>query len=270
MSKPVVFVSDLGLRDEFVGVCHAVIARIAPGSTVIDISHGIAPHDVQTGGLVLAESLRFAPRDAVGLAVIDPGVGTDRLAIAVETGGGRQLVGPDNGVLSLAWRADGGARRAVTISSSDVVLQPISTVFHGRDVFAPAAAHLAAGADLSALGADVPVSDLVEARLTEPDIERGKISGEVLDVDRFGNIRLNVRPSHLAAAELQDASALHIATLGEQADAPRIRTYGSVGQGDYGVIVDAWEWLAIIRYEANAAADLGVRTGDPVWLTAAD
>ena len=269
MSKPVVFVSDLGLRDEFVGVCHAVIARIAPGSAVIDVSHGIAPHDIQRGGLVLAESLRFAPTDAVGLAVIDPGVGTDRLPIAVETAAGRQLVGPNNGVLSLAWRADGGARRAVEINAPDVVLQPISSVFHGRDVFAPAAAHLAAGADLVALGPEVAVSDLAEVRVAEPEVERGKISGEVLDVDRFGNVRLNVRPSHVAAAGLQDASVLHVATLGEEADAPRITTYGRVGVGEYGVIVDAWEWLAIIRYEANAAADLGVQSGDVVWLTAA-
>lgn len=270
MSKPVVFVSDLGLRDEFVGVCHAVIARISPGSTVIDISHGIAPHDVQAGGLVLAESLRFAPADAVGLAVIDPGVGTDRLAIAVETGSGRQLVGPDNGVLSLAWRADGGAKRAVSIIAPEIVLQPISSVFHGRDVFAPAAAHLAAGADLSALGPDVPVAELTLARLAEPDTEPGKISGEVLDVDRFGNVRLNVRPSHLRAAGLEEASVLHVATLGQEADAPRISTYGGVGVGQYGAIVDAWGWIAIIRYEANAAAELGVQSGDVVWLTAAD
>ena len=173
MSKPVVFVSDLGLRDEFVGVCHAVIAKISPGSMVIDISHGIAPHDIQAGGLMLAESLRFAPADAVGLAVIDPGVGTDRLAIAVETHAGRQLDGPDNGVLSAAWRADGGVKRAVTIDSPDVVLQPISSVFHGRDVFAPAAAHLAAGADLSALGPSVTASALTQARLAEPEVERG-------------------------------------------------------------------------------------------------
>ena len=97
MSKPVVFVSDLGLRDEFVGVCHAVIARISPGSTVIDISHGVAPHDVRAGGLILTESLRFAPADAVGLAVIDPGVGTDRLAIAVETESGRRYPVPPAG-----------------------------------------------------------------------------------------------------------------------------------------------------------------------------
>ena len=217
MSKPVVFVSDLGLRDEFVGVCHAVIARISPGSTVIDISHGVAPHDIRAGGLILSESLRFAPADAVGLAVIDPGVGTDRLAIAVETEAGRQLVGPDNGVLSLAWRADGGARRAVAISSPDVVLEPISNVFHGRDVFAPAAAHLASGSDLSGLGPPAELSDLTEVRLAEPEVERGRITGEVMDVDRFGNVRLNVRPSHLTAAALQETSVLHVATVGGEA-----------------------------------------------------
>jgi S-adenosylmethionine hydrolase len=268
LSKPVVFVSDFGLRDEFVGVCHAVIARISPGSTVIDISHGIAPHDVRAGGLVLSESLRFAPADAVGLAIIDPGVGTDRLPIAVETASGRQLVGPNNGVLSLAMRLDGGARRAVTISSPDVVLQPISSVFHGRDVFAPAAAHLAAGTELGALGPFVSLADLVEVLLAEPEVEHGRISGEVLDVDRFGNVRLNVRPSHLAEAGLQDSAVIHIATVSHEADAPRISTYGSVSPGAYGLIVDAWEWLAVIRYEENAAAELGVRPGDVVWLTA--
>ncbi len=268
LSKPVVFVSDLGLRDEFVGVCHAVIARISPGSTVIDISHGVAPHDVRAGGLILSETLRFAPADAVGLAVIDPGVGSDRLAIAVETESGRQLVGPNNGVLSLAWRADGGARRAVVISSPDVVLEPISSVFHGRDVFAPAAAHLASGTDLSALGPPAQLSELTEVRLAEPEIERGRIAGEVLDIDRFGNVRLNVRPSHLASAALEEASVLHVATVGAEVDAQRIRTYGGVEPGAYGVLVDAWNWMAVIRYEANAAAELGVQSGDVVWLTA--
>ena len=108
------------------------------------------------------------------------------------------------------------------------------------------------------------------ARLAELDAEPGKISGEVLDVDRFGNVRLNVRPSHLRAAGLEDASVLHVATLGQEADAPRIGTYGGVGVGQYGAIVDAWGWIAIIRYEANAAAELGVQSGDVVWLTAAD
>jgi S-adenosylmethionine hydrolase len=269
VSKPVVFVSDLGLRDEFVGVCHAVIARIAPDSRVIDISHGITPHDMRAGALILAECLRFAPTDAIGLAIVDPGVGTARIPIAVETAAGHHLVGPDNGVLSLSWRADGGPLRAVSITSPDVVLMPISSVFHGRDVFAPAAAHLAAGMDLDGLGPQVPVESLVELKLAEPEVERGRIVGEVLDIDRFGNVRLNIRPAHLKAAGLDDAAVLEIATTGQVARCLRVASYGQVEVGAYGILVDAWEWMAIMRYEANAAADLGVRAGDPIWLKGA-
>lgn len=268
MSKPVVFVSDLGLRDEFVGVCHAVIARVAPASLVIDISHGVAPHDIRAGALILAECLRFAPTDAVGLGVVDPGVGTARIPIAIETAAGRYLVGPDNGLLSLAWRADGGPLRAVTIASPEVTLSPISSVFHGRDVFAPAAGHLAAGMDLDALGPSVAVDTLVEVRIADPEVERGRIVGEVLDIDRFGNIRLNIRPAHMVAAGLADAGTLQIATTGEVASASSITSYGQVEAGAYGILVDAWEWMAIIRYEASAAADLAVQAGDPIWLTA--
>jgi S-adenosylmethionine hydrolase len=245
-----------------------VIARFAPDSRVIDISHGVAPHDVRAGALILAECLPFAPADAVGLGVVDPGVGTTRISIAIETVAGRYLVGPDNGLLSLAWRADGGAQRAVTITSPDVVLMPISSVFHGRDVFAPAAAHLAAGMDLDGLGPLVQVDSLVEIRMAEPEVERGRIVGEVLGVDRFGNVRLNVRPAHLKAAGLDDAAALEVATTGQVARALRVASYGQVDVGAYGILIDAWEWMAIIRYEANAAADLAVRAGDPIWLTA--
>jgi len=268
VSKPVVFVSDLGLRDEFVGVCHAVIACIAPGSRVIDISHGVSPHDVRSGALILAESLPYAPDDAIGLGVVDPGAGTARLAIAVETAAGRLLVGPDNGLLSIAWRADGGLRRAVTITAPDVILQPVSNVFHGRDIFAPAAGHLAAGRDLSELGTQVDVAALVEVVVGEPEVERGKVVGEVLNIDRFGNVRLNVRPAHLADAGLNSATALQVATTGQEAVVPRCMSYGDVEVGAYGILIDAWGWMTIIRYEANAAADLAVRVGDPIWLTA--
>jgi S-adenosylmethionine hydrolase len=268
VSKPVIFLSDLGLRDEFVGVCHAVIARIAPDSRVIDVTHGVTPHDIRAGALVLAESLRFAPSDAVGLAIIDPGVGTARRPIAVETAGGRFLVGPDNGLLSLAWRADGGARRAVAITSPAVVLLPISSVFHGRDVFAPAAAHLAAGMELDEVGPSIVPEDLTEVGIGEPEVEAGRVVGEVLDVDRFGTVRLNVHPTHLAAAGLDDADAISVSTTSQSAAASRIASYGEVAVGSFGILVDAWGWMSVIRYEANAAADLGIRPGDPVWLTA--
>jgi len=267
VSRAVVFVSDLGLRDEFVGVCHAVVVRVAPDAHVIDISHGIAPHDIRAGALVLAQCLRYAPEDAIGLGIIDPGVGTERLAIAIETEAGHLLVGPNNGLLSIAWRADGGVRRAVAIDAPDVVLQPVSEVFHGRDVFAPAAGHLAAGRDLATLGTPIDTDRLVEVVMGEPQVEQGKVVGEVLDVDRFGNIRLNVRLEHLRVAGLDGETVLQVTATGQAASARRIVSYSEVEIGAYGILVDAWGWMAIIRYEANACADLGVRTGDPIWLT---
>jgi S-adenosylmethionine hydrolase len=270
VTKPILFLSDLGLRDEFVGVCHSVIAKVAPGTTVIDLSHGIAPQDVLLGALILRESVPYAPEDAVLLGVVDPGVGTDRKAIAVETPSERVLVGPDNGLLSLAWEAAGGATRAFEIAAPEVLLQPVSSVFHGRDVFAPAAGHVAAGMPPEKLGPELDPAELVRVTLPEPEITPGEIRCQVLDVDRFGNVRLNVRPADLARAGLQAAPSLKVATTSASTPARRAATYAEVGPGEYATIEDAWGWMAVIRFEASAAADLVVRTGDPVWLLATE
>jgi S-adenosylmethionine hydrolase len=270
VAKPIVFVSDLGLRDELVGVCASVIARISPSSRVINLSHGIPPHDIMGGALLLAQCLPFSPDDAVGLGVVDPGVGSKRRPIAVETASGRFLVGPDNGLLSLSWLALGGARRAVEVSSADVILSPVSPVFHARDVFAPAAAHLADGMPLERLGPQVDTGELVTLRIADPEVGHRRIGAEVLDVDRFGNVSLNVRPEHLEAAGFTRSERLEFATTSAGARARRIETYGDVGVGEVGALIDAWGWLSVIRYEASAADQLGVRTGDPVWIVPAD
>ena len=154
-ARPIVFISDFGLDDEFVGVCHGVIARISPHSRMIDLTHGVPPGDVRRAALILADAVRYMPEESVYLAVVDPGVGTARRAVAVEASGGAILVGPDNGVLSLAWDRLGGAARAVLIASPDVVLPTPSRTFHGRDVFAPAAAHVAAWRPLQDVGPPV-------------------------------------------------------------------------------------------------------------------
>ena len=193
MTSSIVFLSDLGIRDEMVGVCHAVMARIAPDARIIDIGHGVPPLDIQAGALALHQALPYLASDAVVLAVVDPGSGTDRLALALRTTAGRLLVGPDNGLLSLAWAADDGLVEAVAITSPDVILHPPSPVLNARDVFSPAAARLASGAALTDLGPPVDPFALVTIRLTDPEIETHKISGEVIDIDRFGNVRLNVR-----------------------------------------------------------------------------
>ena len=270
MTKPILFLSDLGLRDEFVGVCHSVIAKIAPGATVIDLSHGVATLDIRRGALALAESIAYAPEDAVLLGVIDPGVGTSRKAIAVETASERVLIGPDNGLLSLAWRAVGGATRAFEISSPEILLSPVSRVFHGRDVFAPAAAHVAAGVPAEKLGPELDPAGLVYVHLPEPEIAPGEIGCEILDVDRFGNVRLNVRSAGLDAAGLGQTTSLKIGTSVTSTPARRAQTYSEVAAGEFAVIEDAWGWVTVIRFEASAADELGVRSGDPVWVLALD
>src|SRR5919198_5551754 len=172
--RPIVFLSDYGLEDEFVGICHAVIARVSPESTVIDLSHAVPPQDVLRGALLLGRSIRYLPADAVVLAVVDPGVGTPRRPVAVETTeGGQLLVGPDNGLLSLAWAERSGVARAVEISQPEVILEPVSATFHGRDIFAPAAAHLASGSDLAALGPDVGPASLAVLEVPVPGVEPG-------------------------------------------------------------------------------------------------
>jgi S-adenosylmethionine hydrolase len=266
MAKPIVFMSDFGARDELVGICHCVIDRISPESRIIDLTHGVPPQDVQAGALVLAESLQFARPEMVALAVVDPGGGSDRKDVALETNAGHMLVGPDNGLLSLAWMSLEGVKRAVEIASPEVLLQPVSPVFHGRDVFAPAAAHLARGLPLERLGPKLDPSNLVSLKLTEPEVEAGKIRGEVLGVDRFGNVRFNVRPQHLSAAGLGSTQGFEVGSLASSVRARRVDTYSEVGSGEFGLIVDAWGWMALVQYGARASDELDAHAGLPVWI----
>ena len=267
MSRPIVFLSDFGYRNEWVGICHAVIDRLAPESRVIDLSHGVPPLDVRAGALLLADSLPLLRHDAVVLAVVDPSVGRD-LDIAVRTGDGRLLVGPDNGLLSPAWRSAEGVAEAVSITSSSILLEPVSPSFHARDVLAPAAAHLAAGGVLGDLGEPVEPESLAEIRIPEPAVEPGKIACEVLDLNRFGNVQLNVRSSHLASAGLDQAARVSVEAHSGAAVVKRVSTYADLAGDEWGMIVDPRGWLSVVRGNpANAAEALGVGSGDLVWLS---
>lgn len=268
--RPILVLSDLGLKDEFVGVCHSVIARIAPDARVVDLSHGVTPLDVTLGALLLADSVPFIPNGAVLLGVVDPGVGTDRKAIAVRATNGVLLVGPDNGLLSLAWDALGGIDSAFEITSKDVVLSPVSSVFHGRDVFAPAAAHLANGVGPEELGPGLDPGALVRVHVSEPEVDRGVIRARVLDVDRFGNLQLNVRPSHLEAARILERPDVRVDSAEASVLALLVDTYADVPPGGYGVITDAWGWVTVIRYGATASEGLMIGRADPVWLRRTD
>jgi len=266
--RTIVFLSDFGYRNEWVGICHAVVNRIAPESSIVDLSHGVPPLDVRNGALLLVDSLPYLAADAVLLAIVDPSVGRDR-DLAFEANDGRLVVGPDNGLLAPAAAALGGVARAVEITSPDVVLSPISPSFHARDVLAPAAAHLASGVALEELGPAVDPASLAQMAIPEPTVEHGKIECEVLDLNRFGNVLLNVRAADLAASGLGQDGAVQIDATSGSARAERVSTYADVESGEWGLIVDPRGWALVIRGNpANAAEGLGgVGPGDPIWLT---
>jgi S-adenosyl-L-methionine hydrolase (adenosine-forming) len=268
--RPIVFLSDFGYRNEWVGICHAVMNRIAPASPIVDLSHGVPPLDVRGGAVLLVDSLPYLDAGAILLAIVDPSVGRDR-DIAIESNAGMLIVGPDNGLLAPAAAALGGVARAVEVTSPEIVLTPISPSFHARDVLAPAAAHLAAGVDLATLGAAIEPATLAELKIPEPTVERGKIECEVLDLNRFGNVLLNVRESQLTESGLGEAAAIQVDATSGAGTARCVSTYADVESGDWGIIVDPRGWLLVIRGNpANAAEGLGsVSPGDPIWLTAA-
>ncbi|HEX2302597.1 MAG TPA: SAM-dependent chlorinase/fluorinase [Gaiella sp.] len=265
--RPIVFLSDFGLGNEWVGLCHSVMSGIAPQCPIVDLSHLVRPLEVASGALLLADSLPYIPETAVVLAVVYPNVGKDR-EIAIETSSGRHLVGPDNGLLSLAWEAAGGIRRAVEITAPDVVRQPHAQSFSAPDTLCPAAASLAAGVAIDQLGAELDPSSLAVVEMAAPEIEPGKITCEVIDFNRFGNVHLNVRPADLAAAGLDRETTLTIEAVSGATEAKRGSTYADFAAGEYGVLFDPRGWLTIVRGNPASALDgLGLAIAAPVWLT---
>ena len=260
MARPIVFLTDYGLADGFVGICHGVMARLAPEARVIDLTHAIPRQDVMRGALALGRATDFMPGDAVYAAVVDPGVGSERRSIAVCAASGAVLVGPDNGLLSMAWDALGGAVSAAEISANDIVLQPVSKTFHGRDVFAPAAAHLANGLPLERMGPPVDPAELRVLELAAPMLADGVLGCRVTSVDGFGNVQLNARPS-----DLEGAGIGRFLRLGGRA-IPRVQIFADVPQGTLGAIVDSEGYVALVVNHGSASAMLGLAEGAAVVL----
>jgi S-adenosyl-L-methionine hydrolase (adenosine-forming) len=269
-TRPIVFVTDFGSGSEWVGMCHAVMARIAPGVQVIDLSHVVKPLDVTSCARLLSDSLRFLPDDAILVAVVDPTVGKVR-NIAVQATDDRLLVGPDNGVLSLAWGACGGVAHAVEITSAEVILLPVAPSLHARDVLCPAAAHLAAGMSLEQLGHTISRTDLTQISATRPHVEPGIIRCEVIAYNRFGNVRLNVRVPDVAVARLDETPNVEVEWARGSLRARRGKTYADFDPREYGVIFDPLGWLTIISGNpGNAREDLQLSVGDEVRLSRED
>jgi S-adenosylmethionine hydrolase len=256
--------TDFGLRDPFVGICHAVIARVDPTILVIDLTHGIGRQDVQAGAVALADAVPFLPDDAVVVAVVDPGVGSDRRAIAVESTDGRVFVGPDNGLLTPAIALSGGATSAYEISESPWRLEPVSDTFHGRDIFSPVAARIAAGADLADGGESIDPGGLVTFDLPSTELVDGELLTAVLAVDEYGNARLAATPGDLAGVKLGDHVEIDTEDLRRQA--VYARTYSEADNGDPLLLVDSTGSLSVSLNGGDAAAALRLEPGKIVRI----
>src|SRR5947208_3363568 len=191
MAVFITFLTDFGLEDDFVGTCHGVMKRIAPEVQIIDLTHGVRPGRIQQGALVLANALPYMPA-GVHLAVVDPGVGGGRRPLALRDAEGRLYVGPDNGLLLPAADRFGGAVEAHELANPTYALESVSHTFHGRDLFAPAAAHLALGVPAAELGPPLDPEVLVRITIPEAEVSVARIGATALAVDRFGNVQLNV------------------------------------------------------------------------------
>lgn len=267
MSLPISFLSDFGHQDEFVGVVHGVLVRIAPDSRIIDISHGVKPGDVRAGALTLMRAIQYLPQ-GVALAVVDPGVGTPRTPIAAETPWGF-FVGPDNGLLSPAVAMVGGASRIVAIENPELVIPSEGATFDGRDRFGPAAAVLATGeATLSDLGGEVDPSAVMPLILPLSHAEGGTIAGQSWWIDRFGNAQTNVSPEELSTLGVRPGAEVHVKVGNRDHALPWVVAYGEVEPGSPLIHVDSYGLIALAVREGRADDWFGLEEGTAVAFRA--
>jgi S-adenosyl-L-methionine hydrolase (adenosine-forming) len=267
MPDPVViFLSDYGLSDDFVGVCHAVIAGRCPQARVIDLTHGVPRGDVRAGALILRSTLAYLPPGVV-LAVVDPGVGGDRRAVALRTADGRVFVGPDNGLLSLASAVAGGAAEAVDIGRSPFALEPLSATFHGRDLFAPVAARLASGASLGDAGEPIDPAGLVVLELPRAQMSDAVLVAHAVYIDVFGNVQLDVEGDEIRRFGLSLGQLVGLSVAGRgETRARYVRTFGDARAGELLLYEDSYARLAVAVNQGSAASRLGLAVNDRVRI----
>jgi S-adenosylmethionine hydrolase len=261
----ITFLTDFGLADDFVGTCHGVMKRIAPELEIIDITHGIPPRQVLQGALTLANTLPYMP-PGVHLAVVDPGVGTARRALAIRDREGRIHVGPDNGLLILAVEKFGGVAEAHEVTNADFMLESVSRTFHGRDLFSPAAAHLALGTPLAELGPPLDPDALARLDLPRADVGHARIRCTVLSIDRFGNMQLNLDRSHLEHAGISPGMRLELEVGPERYYAVAARTFADARAGDIILYEDAYRNVAIAISGGSAAQMFAAREGQDIRI----
>ena len=261
----ITFLTDFGLRDDFVGTCHGVMKRIAPDVEIIDITHGIAPQAVLQGALTLANTLPFMP-EGVHLAVVDPGVGGSRRALALRDESGRFYVGPDNGLLIPAAEKLGGIADAHELANPDYALESVSRTFHGRDLFSPAAAHLALGIPIADLGPPIDPDALARIELPQADVGTTRIHCTVVSIDRFGNVQLNLERSHLEQVGIVPGTRIELQVGPERYYAVAARTFADARPGDIILYEDAYRNLSIAINGGDAASMFGLKEGQDVRI----
>ena len=263
--RPICFLSDFGLGDDFVGLCKGVMLRIAPEATVIDLTHQVPGFAVEEGAEILEHATRYMPEDTVYLAIVDPGVGTERRALALSTTGGALLVGPDNGLLVPAAESLGGIESAVSLTNADYHLRPVSNTFHGRDVFSPATAHLATGLAPSKLGEIVDTASL--SRVELPGIERegpNAFTAAIIGVDRYGNAQLSTTAEEVGI-RFGALLGVEAAENGEML-VRYVETFGHSKVGDLVLVPDSHRRLSLSVNKGNAHRALGLKAGGRVRL----
>jgi S-adenosyl-L-methionine hydrolase (adenosine-forming) len=267
---PLSFLSDYGHGDEFVGVCHGVVQRIAVGAVVIDVTHDVPRHDVRLGALSLQNAIPYLPQ-GVHIAVVDPGVGSKRRAVALRAADGNLFVGPDNGLLWPAAQVCGGVVQAVDIAESPHRLEPVSATFHGRDLFAPVAAHLALGAPLENAGRAVDPGTLERLELSPPELlPDGRIRARVVAVDRFGNLQLNLHADDMRASGFELGDCVEVLSRRRTGEAIYARTFADVGEQQAVIIEDSAGRIAVAVNRGRAAGALGVDADAELLLQPCD
>lgn len=266
--RPISFLTDFGFEDEFTGVCRAVIDRIDPSIKVIDVTHGVAPGDIRRGALALAAYVPYAA-PSIHLAVVDPGVGTDRRAVAIEAGD-HFLVGPDNGLLTPAADRLGGPYRAFEISDSPHRLSPVHRTFHGRDLFSPVAAELARGLPLEEMGTEIDATSLVRLDLPEATLRGDLLVTHVLTSDRYGNLTLDAGPEIILESFLKDGERVTV----EITDRPTVEvpfgsTFGDVAPGYPVFFPDSSGSLSLAVNLGDAASLFGLEPDQELRLSPA-
>jgi S-adenosyl-L-methionine hydrolase (adenosine-forming) len=265
VARFITFLTDFGLEDDFVGTCHGVMKRIAADVEIIDITHGIPPQRVLQGALTLANTLPYMPV-GVHLAVVDPGVGSTRRALALRDGEGRIHVGPDNGLLIPAAEKLGGIAEAHELANPEYALESVSRTFHARDLFSPAAAHLALGVPLADLGPPIAVDALARLDIPQPEVGTTRIRARIVSIDRFGNMQLNVNRTDLDRVDVVPGTRVELELRGERYYAVAARTFADARGGDIILYEDAYRNVAIAISGGNAAEMFAAREGQDVRI----